>query len=91
MNFIKGRIKEFYLLTTEIETIFLNEYMPAAPGEYVKVYLYGLMYAQQQEEMSHEGLAKELRLTAEDVDKAWSYWADMRVVKKILFLSWLAP
>lgn len=83
MNFIKGRIKEFYLLTTEIETIFLNEYMPAAPGEYVKVYLYGLMYAQQQEEMSHEGLAKELRLTAEDVDKAWSYWADMRVVKKI--------
>lgn len=82
MNYIKGKIKEFYLLTSEIENIFLNEYMPAAPGDYVKVYLFGLMYAQQSEEMTHQALARQLRLSAEDVDKAWTYWAEMGVVKK---------
>ena len=53
MNYIKGKIKDFYLLTSEIENIFLNEYMPGAPGDHVKVYLFGYMYAQQGEEMSH--------------------------------------
>lgn len=82
MNFIKGKIREFYLLTSEIENIFLNEYMPAAPGDYVKVYLFGLMYAQQSEEMTHQALARQLRLSEDDVDKAWTYWSDMGVVKK---------
>ncbi len=83
MNFTKGKIREFYLLTTDVENIFINEYMPAAPGDYVKVYLYGLMYAQQQEEMSHESLARQLRLTEEEVDRAWTYWSEMKAVKKL--------
>ena len=82
MNYIKGKIKEFYLLTSEVENIFLNEYMPAAPGEHVKVYLFGLMYAQQSEEMTHQTLARQLRLSEEEVDQAWNYWAQMGVVKK---------
>ena len=83
MNFAKGKIKEFYLQTTDVENIFINEYMPAAPGDYVKVYLYGLMYAQQQMEMTHESLAKQLRISEEEVDRAWTYWADMKAVLKI--------
>lgn len=82
MNFIRGKSREFYLLTSEIENIFLNEYMPSAPGDYVKVYLFGLMYAQHHEEMDHQTLAKQLRLSEETVDQAWSYWADMQVIKK---------
>ncbi|MGN1413577.1 MAG: DnaD domain protein [Anaerovoracaceae bacterium] len=82
MNYIKGKIKDFYLLTSEIENIFLNEYMPGAPGDHVKVYLFGSMYAQQGEEMSHETLARQLRLSVEQVDQAWTYWSDMGVVKK---------
>ena len=82
MNYIKGKIKEFYLLTSEIENIFLNEYMPAAPGDYVKVYLFGLMYAQQSEEMTHQALARQLRLSEDAVDQAWTYWSEMGVVKK---------
>lgn len=82
MNYIKGKIKDFYLLTSEIENIFLNEYMPGAPGDHVKVYLFGFMYAQQGEEMSHETLARQLRLSLDQVDQAWTYWADMGVVKK---------
>ena len=82
MNFSKGRIREFYLLTTDVENIFINEYMPAAPGEFVKVYLYGLMYAQQGMEMSHEGLARQLHLSEDQLNDAWNYWAEMGAVKK---------
>ena len=82
MNYIKGKVKEFYLLTTELENIFLSEYMPGAPGEYVKVYLFGLMHASHEEAMTHQSLARHLRLSEEEVDKAWNYWADMAVVRK---------
>ena len=47
MNFKTERIKDFYLLATEVENIFINEYLPQAPGDYVKVYLYALLYAKQ--------------------------------------------
>lgn len=83
MNFSKEKNREFYLLTTEVENFLINEYMPAAPGDYVKVYLYGLMYAQQRQEMTHEALAQQLRLSIEEVDRAWSYWAEMHVVRRI--------
>ena len=33
--------------------------------------------------MTHESLAKQLRLSEEEVDKAWSYWADMKAVLKL--------
>lgn len=81
MNFKSGRIKDFYLLTTDVENIFINEYMPAAPGDYVKVYLYALLYAKQDLEMTHEKLARELEISLETVDEAWNYWAKMGAVK----------
>lgn len=81
MNFKSGRIKDFYLLATDVENIFINEYMPAAPGDYVKVYLYALLYAKQGLEMTHENLARELGMSAETVDEAWTYWAKMGTVK----------
>ena len=49
MNFKTERIKDFYLLATEVENIFINEYLPQAPGDYVKVYLYALLYAKQRD------------------------------------------
>ncbi len=81
MNFKCGRIKDFYLLTTDVENIFINEYMPAAPGDYVKVYFYALLYAKQGLEMTHENLARELGMSSETVDEAWNYWAKMGAVK----------
>ena len=45
MNFKKEIIKDFYLRDTNVENIFINEYMAQAPGNYVKVYLFALMYA----------------------------------------------
>ena len=28
MGFIKGKVKDFYLLTTDVENIFITEYLP---------------------------------------------------------------
>ncbi|MEG1085380.1 MAG: DnaD domain protein [Anaerovoracaceae bacterium] len=82
MNFKREQIKDFYLLDTQVENIFINEYMASAPGDYVKVYLFALMYADLQQPMNNETVAKQLGLKEEDVLKAWSYWEGYGVIKK---------
>lgn len=83
MNFNRGKIKDFYLLTTDVENMFINEYLPGAPGEYVKVYLYGLLYAQLGTEMTHSAMAAQLGLSEKTLADAWNYWEQMGVVKKM--------
>ena len=83
MGFIKGKVKDFYLLTTDVETIFINEYLPAAPGDYVKVYLYGLLYAQTGADMDARTFAQQLRLPDETIRQAWEYWESMGAVRRV--------
>ena len=82
MNFVKEKIKDFYLLDSKIENIFINEYMPAAPGDYVKVFIYGFMYAEHCLPMDNSTIAKQLKLTEKDVQDAWSYWESMGAIKR---------
>jgi len=82
MNFIKEKIKDFYLLDSKVENIFINEYMPAAPGDFVKVFLYAGMYAEYGLEMSGEKMAKQLGLTEKQILDAWEYWEKMGAIKK---------
>ena len=42
MGFKSHTISNYYLFDTPVENLFIAEYMPAAPGDYVKVYLAGL-------------------------------------------------
>lgn len=82
MNFKREVIKDYYLHDTNIENVFINEYMADAPGDYVKVYLFALMYAGLDVPMKNETIAKQLRLDDEEVLAAWSYWEKHGVVKK---------
>ncbi|WP_027399454.1 DnaD domain protein [Anaerovorax odorimutans] len=82
MNFIREQINDYYLRDTHVENIFINEYMAGAPGDYVKVYLFALMYAGHDMHMNNEAIAKQLNMAIEDVLKAWSYWENMGVIKK---------
>lgn len=82
MNFIKERVKDYFLRDTNVENIFINEYMAQAPGDYVKVYLLALMYADFDAQMSNETMAKHLNLPVEDMLKAWSYWEELGLIKK---------
>ena len=82
MNFVKEKIKDFYLLDSRIENIFINEYMPAAPGDYVKVFLYASMYAEHGLNMSNETMAKQLAISEQTILEAWEYWEKMGAIKK---------
>jgi DnaD and phage-associated domain len=82
MNFIRENTKDYFLRDTNVENIFINEYMAGAPGDYVKVYLFALMYADLDRGMSSETIAKHLGIADEDVLKAWSYWEGLGVIKK---------
>lgn len=82
MNFIKEKIKDFYLLDSKIENIFVNEYMPEAPGDYVKIFIYAQMYAEHGIEMSNEVMAKQLGVTEKKINEAWEYWERLGAVKK---------
>lgn len=82
MNFVKEKSKDFYLLDSKIENIFINEYMPAASGDYVKVFIYGCMYAEHGLPMDNLTMAKQLGLSEKDVQDAWSYWEKMGAIKR---------
>lgn len=82
MNFVREKMKDFYLLDSRVENIFINEYMPAAPGDYVKVYLYAAMYAEHNLNMSNQTMAKQLGMTEKEVLEAWEFWESMGVIRK---------
>ena len=64
-----------YFGVTAVENIFLTEYMPAAKGEYVKVYLMALYHAAMPDEkFGVEELAQELSMPQSDVEAALRYW-----------------
>ncbi len=69
---------------TPVENQFILEYLPAAKGDYVKVYLYGLMRCYHPEEdMNLDRMCHELNMTEDDVRAAYSYWERRRLVCRI--------
>jgi len=64
-----------YFGVTPVENIFLTEYMPAARGEYVKVFLSCLYHAGiPGDESRVEDIAKELDMNPSEVESALRYW-----------------
>ena len=73
--------KDIFLYSTEIENLFISEFLPEAPGEYVKVYLFGLMYASYGQNFDYRELAVRLGLSVDEVEEAWIYWASKGLVR----------
>ena len=62
--------------------VFLDEYMPAANGEYVKIYLYLLRcLSSDQAELSLTLIADRFDHTEGDILRALKYWEKMKLVK----------
>ena len=70
MSFEREEIRDIYLLTTEVENIFINEYMPGAPGDFVKVYLYGLLYSGSGSSVTGRQMSHQLGLSMETIEEA---------------------
>ena len=61
-----------------VDTLFVVEYMPHAPDNYVKVYLYGLSLASRSDSMDNdlERMARCLKIEIDEVIKAYGYWQE---------------
>lgn len=69
---------------TPVQNLFLLEYMPTAPGDYVKVYLYGLMRCYHPgEEMSLAQMSHDLNLSEEDIRAAYRHWERRGLVRRV--------
>jgi DnaD/phage-associated family protein len=82
MNFKREKISNYYLHDTAVENVFINEFLPVAPGDFVRVYLFALMYAGIGVSINNESIAKQLSMPVEDVLKAWTFWEGKGVVRK---------
>jgi hypothetical protein len=82
MNFTIEKHANYYLDDTQVPNVFLSEYMPGAPGDYVKVYLYAYMRAMARDVTSNETIARELGIEVEDVLAAWTYFEKRGLVRK---------
>jgi len=81
MDFKKQNIQNYFLYDTQVENLFLSEYLPSAPENAVKVYLLALMHAQQGLPADNAALAGKLHISAAEVDTAWDYWYKCGVVR----------
>lgn len=73
-NYVRGN-------TTLLENEFIDEYMPKANGEYVKVYLLLLRYmGDPSAELTVSGIADILDCTEKDVTRALNYWKKQGLV-----------
>ena len=82
-RFITGERRDIFLYSTRVENLFINEFLPDAPGDCVKVFLFGLMYAQFNQEIDSRTMALTLGMTEKDVDNAWKYWEARGLVSYI--------
>ena len=70
--------------TTPVENLFIQEYMLRADGEFVKVYLYGLMQCYHPvESASVKTIARDLDMLETRVENAFAYWERMGLVRRV--------
>lgn len=65
-----------------VENIFINEYMPEADGDFVKVYLLARLYAETDRSISEIEMAKQLGISKDRILEAWNYWEEWGAIKK---------
>lgn len=65
---------------TVVKNIFIDQYMPQANGEFVKVYLYLLRCANTGRELSLSSIADVLEHTENDIRRALLYWEKQDLV-----------
>ena len=67
---------------TEIDNIFINDYLPFAQPQFVVVYIYGLYLCNSSSfDNSLENFAKTLNMSEEDVVGAFEFWEEQGLVR----------
>lgn len=87
----REKIQNDYMFDTKVDNMFINEYMISAPGDFVKLYLVALMYADLDRNIDNQQLAKIVGVDVDDVARCWKYWENLNVVRlekgEVIFIS----
>ncbi|MBR5640960.1 MAG: DnaD domain protein [Firmicutes bacterium] len=83
MEYSKQNVSNYYLYDTQVENLFLSEYMASAPGEFVKAYLVAAMYAQFNMPADDRIVAKAAGVDPEKMAECWAYWESRGVVRRV--------
>ena len=83
MKYVIESTNDFFLKDTAIENLFISEYIVSAPGDYVKVYLFGAMCSQNDITLETKVMASTLGITEDKVLNAWEYWETMGAIKRV--------
>lgn len=69
--------------TTSVDNIFINNYLPYADANAVKVYLYGLYKCQDSNSQDNtlESFSSQLNLSQEEVENAFMFWQEQGLVQ----------
>ncbi len=81
-EFVTEQNKDVYLFSTEVENLMINEFFTSANGDYVKVYLLGLMRAKYGIVEDRNKTANVLGITPDEIDAAWDYWESVGVIRR---------
>lgn len=69
--------------TTQIDNLFLSDFLPNANGDYVKVYLYGLYKCQSNKDNDLDSFARTLNMSKDDIVTIFYYWQELGLVNVI--------
>ncbi|MBP3815420.1 MAG: DnaD domain protein [Firmicutes bacterium] len=82
MKYIKPKVANPYFEDLKVENIFLDQFMPDAPGDFVKVYLYSRYLAEAGEAMEPKELGGILGISEAGILEAWDHWEEVGAIKK---------
>jgi len=74
--------KSILFSNTEIPDVFFSEYLSAANGDYIKVYLYILFLSKYDKDIKLNDLSKKLALPLKIIQEALKYWEDIGALIK---------
>ncbi len=83
MAFCKFSIDMLASNTTNVDNIFINNYLPYADANFVKVYLYGLYKCQDAGATDNtlENFAREINMDVKQVEEAFTFWQEQGLVQ----------
>lgn len=82
MSFCKFSTEFIASSKTELDNIFINDYLPFAEPKFSVVYIYGLYLCNSNSfDNSIESFSKTLNMTEEEVVKAFEYWEEQGLVQ----------
>jgi len=83
MSFVSFSVQHSADTNTSVSNVFLDEHLPTANGDCVRVYLYGLYLCGTDAKYhnSIEHFSQALNMTEDDIMSAFAYWQDLGLVQ----------